>query len=491
MLLPATALSLLSLGGAILSLVSAGPSPAADAGNRGSNGRIVFASNRDGDYDIYTMRADGSDVTQLTFNRAEDRQPSWSADGNRIVYVSDGDVWTMEADGTLKYKRTEGGGEVNHPSWAPDGDRIVFEYDASIDGELHPQLYVIDPRRSDFQHITPPERSDYYYHATLMRSPAWSPAGGTIAVVIYYSECPDFLNQSYGSCTAVVLLNEDGSNPRAVAVQDGGIGAIDWSPDATRFAVVLPSSETRRSDLAVLSLDGRLSRVTTNSPETADDSPAWSPDGSSILFSTSTPHSDYERDHGPPSELATIRADGSGRHIVGSAPSDDLEPSWQPVGPSTLPMPAAVMRLGRGIASWKIGKRRRIGRDYLRTERHRKNDRGGCIGGPEQASFVDYYAGFRVSSVKGRRGRFFVVDVATNRAGDRGPDGFVIGQARFRAVRSKHPRAYVSRRSSRYSLGLKSLSLYQSTGYESGKYLIYWFDGQGMLVALQTGVSGC
>jgi len=476
---------------AISALVSVEPTPAVETSFRGSNGRIAFASNRDGDYDIYTMRPDGSDVIQLTFNRTQDREPSWSPNGNRIVYVGNGDVWTMKPDRTLKVRWTEGAGEAKHPSWAPDGRRIVFEYDADIGGELTPHLYMIDPQRRNLQDITPPERSDYYYHATFMRSPAWNPTGGTIAVVIYYSSCPPFLNPSYFSCTAVVLLNEDGSNPRALTVQDRDLGDIDWAPDASRLAVVLPSTEDRKSDISVLTLDGRLSSVTANPPETVDDSPAWSPDGSALLFATATPHSDYERDHGAPSDIASIGPNGSGRRLVANAPSDDVEPTWQPVGRSTLPMPKAVMRLGRGIASWGIGRRRRIGRDFLRTERHRGNDAGGCIGGPEQASAIDYYAGFRVSSVKGRRGRFIVVDVATNRAGDRSSDGFVIGQTRFRAVRSKHPRAYVSRQGSRYALGRRSLSLYRPTGYESGKYLTYWFDGQGMLVALQTGVSGC
>ncbi|MFN8372770.1 MAG: hypothetical protein U0694_07820 [Anaerolineae bacterium] len=39
--------------------------------------QIAFASDRDGDYDIYIMNADGSDVRQVTFNDVDDTNPAW------------------------------------------------------------------------------------------------------------------------------------------------------------------------------------------------------------------------------------------------------------------------------------------------------------------------------------------------------------------------------------------------------------------------------
>ena len=44
----------------------------------GPNGQIAFSSNRDGNYEIYVMNADdGSDVTRLTDDDADDREPDW------------------------------------------------------------------------------------------------------------------------------------------------------------------------------------------------------------------------------------------------------------------------------------------------------------------------------------------------------------------------------------------------------------------------------
>ncbi|SVB87529.1 uncharacterized protein METZ01_LOCUS240383, partial [marine metagenome] len=54
----------------------------------GTNGKIVFTSSRDGNKEIYVMDADGSNATNLSNNAAVDENPSWSADGNKIVFQS-------------------------------------------------------------------------------------------------------------------------------------------------------------------------------------------------------------------------------------------------------------------------------------------------------------------------------------------------------------------------------------------------------------------
>jgi hypothetical protein len=52
-------------------------------GSFGAGGKIVFESDRDGDFEIFVMDEDGSNQTQLTVNTASDREPSWSAGGAR------------------------------------------------------------------------------------------------------------------------------------------------------------------------------------------------------------------------------------------------------------------------------------------------------------------------------------------------------------------------------------------------------------------------
>ena len=93
--------------------------------------KIVFTSDRDGDDDIWVMNRDGSHQQNLTQNNAWDDQPRWSQDGSMIALTSDRDgtsnVFVMDADGTnprrLIQDRTL---EMMGPVWSPDSRRIIF-----------------------------------------------------------------------------------------------------------------------------------------------------------------------------------------------------------------------------------------------------------------------------------------------------------------------------------------------------------------------------
>ena len=65
--------------------------------------RIAFASDRDGNWEIYVVNADGSGLVRLTNDPAADSTPSWSPDGRRIAFTStrDGNAETYYKRGTL------------------------------------------------------------------------------------------------------------------------------------------------------------------------------------------------------------------------------------------------------------------------------------------------------------------------------------------------------------------------------------------------------
>jgi Tol biopolymer transport system component len=60
----------------------------------GTNGKIVFETNRDGNEEIYTMNADGTNRVDLTRNSADDTDPRWSADGTGSSLPATGLVTT-------------------------------------------------------------------------------------------------------------------------------------------------------------------------------------------------------------------------------------------------------------------------------------------------------------------------------------------------------------------------------------------------------------
>jgi TolB protein len=75
---------------------------------------------------------DGSGAVSLTNDDYEDIQPSWSPDGEFIVFASnrDGgetyDLWIMDKNGGYKAKIADYGVDVYDPIYSPDGNKIVF-----------------------------------------------------------------------------------------------------------------------------------------------------------------------------------------------------------------------------------------------------------------------------------------------------------------------------------------------------------------------------
>jgi Tol biopolymer transport system component len=94
--------------------------------------KIAFSSDRDDDEgrnDIFVMDADdGNDVTRLTDTDADDRQPSWSPDGEKIAFnrvfnpedvdVDDGQIFVMDADdGNDVTRLTDNDHDDKEPDW--------------------------------------------------------------------------------------------------------------------------------------------------------------------------------------------------------------------------------------------------------------------------------------------------------------------------------------------------------------------------------------
>ncbi len=82
--------------------------------------QIAFASNRDGNREIYVMGADGGNQQRLTNNRSNDWSPSWSPDGKRIVFtMSDNgtEIYVMDADGGNPQNLTNNPNNDLQPAW--------------------------------------------------------------------------------------------------------------------------------------------------------------------------------------------------------------------------------------------------------------------------------------------------------------------------------------------------------------------------------------
>ena len=101
--------------------------------------RIVFQSNRTLDFEIYTMNIDGSDVRNVSQDPADDRFPTWSADGTQIFwnrYADSFNIWRMNADGTNQRVVLAGSFSDTSPAVAPDGSAVVFTSDRATPSSL-------------------------------------------------------------------------------------------------------------------------------------------------------------------------------------------------------------------------------------------------------------------------------------------------------------------------------------------------------------------
>lgn len=123
--------------------------------------KIVFMSDRDGNWEIYMMDMDGENQRNLTNHPANDMYPWLSPDGSKIAFVSDRDknieIYIMEADGTKQTNVTNHPREEWMPRFSPDGARIGFMSDR--DGRW--RSYVMDLAGENLREVRTRQEWDY------------------------------------------------------------------------------------------------------------------------------------------------------------------------------------------------------------------------------------------------------------------------------------------------------------------------------------------
>ena len=261
--------------------------------------KIAFQTKRDGNFEIYTMNPDGTDITNLTRNVLDDERPAWSPDGRRIVWDSNrdrkgqlSDLWVMNSDGSNITQLTHGPAFNGNASWSPDGKRIVFEstrtgsdeiYTMNADGSNQVQLthddaittdanwsrdnrivfastisgtwqiYAINPDGSARKRLTTNQATEF--------GPAWSPDGSRIA---FHS------NRDGGF--KIWIMNADGSNPFPFTASTFDDYNPTWAPDGFEIAF----QRQQNGDIWVKGIDTGKMSVLTDANRSADGlAPNW------------------------------------------------------------------------------------------------------------------------------------------------------------------------------------------------------------------------
>jgi hypothetical protein len=108
----------------VMVLIAASSEPA-QAAFPGTNGKIAFVTNRDGNLEIYTMNPDGTSQENISRSSATETVPAYSANGENIAFLStrdgNGEIYKMTSTGTLQTQLTDNpAGDQDHaPSWGP------------------------------------------------------------------------------------------------------------------------------------------------------------------------------------------------------------------------------------------------------------------------------------------------------------------------------------------------------------------------------------
>src|SRR5436190_7846757 len=261
----------------------------------GVAGKITFQSNRNGNFDIFVMNADGSGVTQLTSHPFDEYLPLFSPDGSRIAFARclvTCDIVLINADGSGERTILNDGFPG---AWSPDGNRIALGGAAGtgIEG-----IYVVNVDGSGLVRVLDP---DFITD--------WSPDGRQLMIVSGRDGDLELYATPLDGSPVTKLTDN-------TADDNAGTG---WSPDGSRIAFNSNRGGAGQ-DVYVMNADG--SGVTQLTPNDGfdDDGPVWSPDASQIAF---------ESNRAGDEQIFVMNVDGSDvRQLTFDAGVINTGPHW-------------------------------------------------------------------------------------------------------------------------------------------------------------------
>lgn len=182
-----------------------------------TDGRYVaFASNRSGNNEIYVLDLRDGTLTNVSNSTADDNWPRWSPNGREIAFHSNRagnyDIFVVNADGSGLRAVTTNAALDQWPDWSPNGKQLAFRrandvYTADAIGE-----------EQNVQRLT-------FLPATIDQMPAWSPDGQRLA----------FMSLREGYC-AVFLMNADGSSQTNLTPKEPNDPASSWCSRAPSWS---------------------------------------------------------------------------------------------------------------------------------------------------------------------------------------------------------------------------------------------------------------
>ena len=332
------------------------------------DGKIIFRSNRDGNFDLYVMNPDGSGVKKLASIPDSTAPPTdnngmiSSPDGRQVGFISDRDgnfeIYVVDLENGILTNLTRNPADDCSFAWSPDGKSIAFisERDAALMSAERAlrtnDVYIMDSKGTNVLKLTANNTTNSFgelswspdgkqlafsmsslsrngpfvsnisvigldnFKLTILTSPSdlvrgspiWSPDGNHILYSVSRS----------GSCHLSVM-NADGTEPVDLTEDDLGFVISEfWSPDG-RY-ILFSSKKDNQYSFYIVKPDG--TDMVTLSKGPFDTSPSWSPDGKHIVFSSKDENGKYH--------LYIMNADGTDKKRLTNGPGEEVAPIWLP-----------------------------------------------------------------------------------------------------------------------------------------------------------------
>ena len=249
-------------------------------------------------FQLQLADADGFGARAVLNSNRPIMSPAWSADGNRLAYVSfeEGrpEIYIQDTLSGQRRRLLPAGSSSSAPAWSPDGTRLALT--SSRDG--NPEIYVYDLTTSRLQRLT--------QNPAIDTEPAWSPDSRSLV-----------FTSDRGGGPQIYRMPATGGEPQRVTFEGRYNARASFSPDGKRLTLV--HGGNNRYSIGVLEIDSGILQLLTDGA--LDESPSFAPNGSMIIYATAG------HDRGV---LAAVSVDGRVRQRLLLQEGDVRDPAWSP-----------------------------------------------------------------------------------------------------------------------------------------------------------------
>ena len=259
---------------------------------------VAFQAYKGGTFHIWSMKPDGSSVTQLTTGHGDDREPRVSPDGKKIVFASDRafanaadrkagiegtyDIWMLDLATSALTQITKDATDEFEPTWSPDGTKIAY---VSGTGATGTTIRTVDAAGGGASTVVVTAPAGF-----RLNSPSYSPDGTKLAYLQFAANKSQLMvSPVAGGAAARVGTSDDVfpfqanwmDNDHVLYTADGGIWSSTISSGSNREIPFQATFTLDRTPYQRKTID-----FEPNGPQQVKGivSPALSPDGNHVVF---------------------------------------------------------------------------------------------------------------------------------------------------------------------------------------------------------------